>query len=79
MHETCVVMLGCAACHVEQKQSGAPRRPSLIVCPPTLVGHWPHEITKFVGSDVLSVCQVSWCSLHTPCHLGFNMWAPFNW
>ena len=24
-----------------------------MVCPPTLVGHWPHEIHKFVGSEHL--------------------------
>ena len=23
------------------------------MCPSTLVGHWPHEIAKFVGFDVL--------------------------
>ncbi|BDA40363.1 TATA-binding protein-associated factor 172 [Coccomyxa sp. Obi] len=46
-----------AACQVEQKRDGLPHKPSLIVCPPTLVGHWPHEIAKFVGEDVLSVVQ----------------------
>lgn len=47
-----------AACHVEQKRDGLPHKPSLIVCPPTLVGHWPHEVAKFVGEDLLSVVQV---------------------
>ena len=46
-----------AACHVEARQQGLPRKASLIVCPPTLVGHWPHEIAKFVGPDLLSVLQ----------------------
>lgn len=27
--------------------------PSLVVCPATLVSHWPHEIAKFVSPDVL--------------------------
>ncbi len=26
-------------------------RPSLIVCPSTLVAHWPYEIHKFVGQE----------------------------
>lgn len=30
--------------------SDAPR-PSLIVCPSTLVAHWPYEIAKFVGRE----------------------------
>lgn len=43
---------------MEQKRDGLSHKPSLIVCPPTLVGHWPHEIAKFVGNDLLSVVQV---------------------
>lgn len=31
--------------------------PSLVVCPPTLVGHWAFEIEKFVGESVLSPLQ----------------------
>jgi TATA-binding protein-associated factor len=31
--------------------------PTLIVCPATLVGHWPYEITKFVGEEVLRPLQ----------------------
>ncbi|KAK9916950.1 hypothetical protein WJX75_009151 [Coccomyxa subellipsoidea] len=46
-----------AACHVEQRRGGLPHKPSLIVCPPTLVGHWPHEIVKFVGEELLSCVQ----------------------
>eukprot|EP00884_Botryococcus_braunii_P013723 jgi/Botrbrau1/22351/Bobra.0002s0029.1 len=43
-----------AAAHVEARaEGGRAPRPSLIVCPPTLVQHWPHEITKFVGTQVL--------------------------
>ena len=48
----------CAAYHVEQRAQGLPQRSSLIVCPPTLVGHWPHEIAKFLGPDLLSILQV---------------------
>ncbi|ESO84154.1 hypothetical protein LOTGIDRAFT_229634 [Lottia gigantea] len=28
--------------------------PSLVVCPPTLVGHWVYEINKFVDNDLLN-------------------------
>lgn len=38
-----------AASHAEQRAAGAPARSSLVVCPPTLVGHWAHEVDKFVG------------------------------
>ena len=47
-----------AACHVEARQQGLSHKASLIVCPPTLVGHWPHEIAKFVGPELLTVLQV---------------------
>ena len=32
--------------------------PSLVVCPSTLVSHWPHEIAKFVSKDVLAPLRV---------------------
>ena len=38
---------------VEQRHAGQAPAPALIVCPPTLVGHWQHEIGKFVAPDVL--------------------------
>jgi len=41
-----------AASHAEQRAAGAPPRPSLVVCPPTLVGHWAHEVDKFVGASL---------------------------
>jgi len=53
-----------AAATIEAKQkfaaSGASvdaPRPSLIVCPATLVAHWPHEIAKFVDATVLRPMQ----------------------
>ncbi len=46
-----------AACHAERKAQQLPHLSSLILCPPTLVGHWPHEIVKFVGSEQVSVMQ----------------------
>ena len=33
-------------------------RPSLVVCPATLVSHWPHEISKFVSEDILKPLRV---------------------
>ena len=32
-------------------------RPSLVICPPTLVAHWPFEIAKFVAPEVLRPLQ----------------------
>lgn len=32
--------------------------PSLVVCPATLVSHWPHEISKFVSHDILMPIRV---------------------
>jgi hypothetical protein len=73
MHDCCVDPCALrAAYHVEARQQGLPRKASLIVCPPTLVGHWPHEMAKFVGPELLSVLQarpMSPCTsscLHTP-------------
>ena len=40
-----------------RQQDKQPWQPSLVVCPPTLVGHWPHEITKFVGEGLLTTLQ----------------------
>lgn len=31
--------------------------PSLVVCPPTLVGHWSYEVQKFVSEKFLSPLQ----------------------
>lgn len=41
--------------HRERQQAGLEALPSLIVCPPTLIGHWYHEILKF--SDDLKPFQ----------------------
>ena len=29
-----------------------PAPPSLVVCPPILVGHWAHEVGRFVGASL---------------------------
>ena len=42
----------------EQRRAGQQPAPALIVCPPTLVGHWHHEIGKFVAPDVLQPLAV---------------------
>lgn len=31
--------------------------PSLVVCPPTLTGHWVYEVEKFVSRKYLSPLQ----------------------
>ena len=53
-----------AAATIEAKQKNnsaadadAPCLASLIVCPATLVSHWPHEIAKFVDTSVLRCLQ----------------------
>ena len=33
-------------------------RPSLVVCPATLVAHWPHEINKFVSRNILDPLRI---------------------
>ena len=38
-----------------QKQSLTPNLPSIVICPPTLTGHWVYEVDKFLnnGSQIL--------------------------
>lgn len=45
-----------AASHVEHTAAGT-QRPSLVVCPTTLVSHWAHEINKFLPRDMLHVLE----------------------
>lgn len=33
--------------------------PSIVVCPPTLIGHWTHEVQKFIPRDILRPLQYS--------------------
>ena len=40
-----------------KEESDIPK-PSLVVCPATLVSHWPHEISKFVSTDILEPLRV---------------------
>ena len=49
LQSTCIL----AATAVERRAAGLPPLPSLVICPPTLVGHWAHEIAQYVSSDVL--------------------------
>lgn len=46
-------MVCVAAMVVEARAAGGVEATSLIVCPPTLVGHWAHEIAKFVSPTIL--------------------------
>ena len=50
-------VVACAAAHVEARAQGLPHRPSLVVCPSTLVPHWPHEMARFVSSAALTTVQ----------------------
>ena len=43
----------CAESHSKAKAAAQQRKPSLVVCPQILVGHWALEIRKFVAEDVL--------------------------
>jgi TATA-binding protein-associated factor len=54
--------------HDQQQQALAGRKaaaapggllPSLVVCPSTLVGHWAHEINKYVDESVLHPLAIS--------------------
>lgn len=43
-----------ASDHYNKKASGSKALPSLVVCPPTLTGHWAFEVNKFVSRKHLS-------------------------
>ena len=59
MHAVSADCCAAAASHLERRAGQLPHMASLIVCPPTLVAHWPHEIQKFVGSGQVSIVQAS--------------------
>ncbi|XP_075973865.1 histone acetyltransferase 1 [Anticarsia gemmatalis] len=46
-----------AASHWERARRLAPALPSLVVCPPTLTGHWVFEVNKFIPSKFLRPLQ----------------------
>lgn len=46
-----------AAAVMDQHRAGMSPPPTLIVCPPTLVSHWAHEIGKFVEGGFLQPLQ----------------------
>ncbi|XP_049869451.1 TATA-binding protein-associated factor 172 isoform X2 [Pectinophora gossypiella] len=46
-----------AGSHYERQQSRQPALPSLVVCPPTLTGHWVFEVNKFIPSQYLKPLQ----------------------
>ena len=35
------------------------QQPSIVICPPTLTGHWMYEVKKFVSRDVLNPIEYS--------------------
>jgi TATA-binding protein-associated factor len=41
------------------QQPPTARLPSLVVCPATLVGHWAHEISKYVELEFLQPLEIS--------------------
>jgi TATA-binding protein-associated factor len=54
LQSTCIL----AATVVERKKSGLPFLPALVVCPPTLVGHWAHEINEYVAAVGFETARV---------------------
>ncbi|XP_038211713.1 TATA-binding protein-associated factor 172 [Zerene cesonia] len=46
-----------ASSHFERAQADAPALPSLVVCPPTLTGHWVFEVNKFIQTKYLKPLQ----------------------
>lgn len=49
LQSTCIL----AATVVERRRAGLSFLPALVVCPPTLVGHWAHEINEYVAESTL--------------------------
>lgn len=43
--------------HQQRKLDNQANIPSLVICPPTLTGHWVYEINKFVTKQCLSPLQ----------------------
>nr|XP_026499034.1 TATA-binding protein-associated factor 172 [Vanessa tameamea] len=46
-----------AGSHHERDARALPALPSLVVCPPTLTGHWVFEVNKFIPSKFLKPLQ----------------------
>ncbi|XP_052740467.1 TATA-binding protein-associated factor 172 [Bicyclus anynana] len=46
-----------AGSHYERKLRREPSMPSLVVCPPTLTGHWVFEVNKFISTKYLNPLQ----------------------
>lgn len=45
-----------AASYAEHAAAGT-QRPTLVVCPTTLVSHWAHEVGKFLPPGMLKVLE----------------------
>lgn len=39
--------------HYERQQAKLSNLPSMVICPPTLTGHWVYEVTKFLPNQFL--------------------------
>lgn len=46
-----------ASAYALTKSPDAAPLPCLVICPPTLVGHWAYEVEKFIPTSVLSPLQ----------------------
>ncbi|XP_030026584.2 TATA-binding protein-associated factor 172 isoform X2 [Manduca sexta] len=46
-----------AGSHWEREHQRLPHLPSLVVCPPTLTGHWVFEVMKFIPNKFLKPLQ----------------------
>ena len=50
-------MTSCSGWHGDFQETKNPDTaplPSIVICPPTLVGHWVYEVKKFVDTQYLN-------------------------
>ncbi|ELU13987.1 hypothetical protein CAPTEDRAFT_77859, partial [Capitella teleta] len=50
-----------AKAYEESEQADSAPLPSIVICPPTLTGHWVYEVEKFVASEYLNPLHYTGC------------------
>lgn len=54
---TCLCLSSSVICRISNRQetgsADSKPLPSLVICPPTLTGHWVYEVEKFVSKEFL--------------------------